>query len=489
MKTTIRGVILSFAQGEQMVLDKLMGDYSAAVRWAYKRLLEGTEVQKLRIMVQGKFLSNSRQANDAVYEAQATISSQRELLKLNHENAVAKVESIQKKLNKAKNPHKIENLTRKLDKWQRKLAYWQKFLETNTLPPVVFGTKELFHRRCKGLISKEEWKQARSNRYVSRGDSTKGGNLNARLSLKDDQLYLDIVTEAVKTEKSVRFNRMTAPVYLAQKRSKKTGVVNGRNYRQMMMDYLKTGKAYQVEIIRENNRYYVHVTIEEKEAESYSSTKGIIGVDTNPDGLGVAEVDYLGQYRGSYFLRQGEWTYARSNRRLNLMGEMAKEIVSRAKSKGKGLAVEDLKFRDDKSVSVKFNRITHGFVWSKFLQCVERRALREGVPLVKVKPPYTSVIGILKYQSQYGFSNHQAASYIIGRRALGYSEENVPVKFLKFLTTKELESFSKQTNWKQWSIVQKRVTKTINIIKRKEVKSLVSWQHIRKECLAKVTPA
>lgn len=489
MKTTIRGVILSFEQGQQFIVDKLMSDYMAAVRWSYKRLLEGKGVQDLRIMVQGRFLPNSRQANDAVYEAQSTLTSQRELLKMNYEDAAAKVDSIKKKVGKAKNPNKIEKLTRKLEKWQRKLAHWEQFIKTNTLPSVIFGTKELFLKRCKGLISKEEWKQARNNRYLSRGDASKGGNLNARISLKDDQLYLDIASEAVKTEKTVRYHRITVPIYLAQKFSKKSKNVNGRNYRQMMIDYLKTGKAYQIEIIRENQRYYVHVTIEEKEVATYTSKDGAIGVDANPDGLGVAELDYYGQYQGSHYIRESEWTYARSNRRLNLIGEIAKEIVLKAKGKGKALAVEDLKFRDDKSISTKFNRISHGFVWSKFLQAVERNGLREGVPLIKVKPPYTSVIGILKYQSQYGISNHEAAGYVIGRRALGYAEETVPKKFLMFLTRKQIETIKEQNNWKQWSIVQKRIIKVLSL-KRKDVKSLVSWQHLRKACLAEVlTPA
>jgi len=488
VKTTVRGVILSFGEGEQSILDKLMGDYSAAVRWAYNRLLDGIDIQKLRVMVQGNFLPNSRQTNDAVYEAQATIKSQRELLKLNYEDVVVKVDFIKKKLSKAKNPNKITKLTLKIEKWERKLNYWKKFIETDTLPPVIFGTKELFIRRCKGLISKEEWKQARNNRYVSRGDATKGGNLNTRISLKDNKLYLDIATEAVKTKKSVRFNRITLPIYLAQKLSKKSGKINGRNYRQMVIDYLRTGKAYQVEIICENNCYYVHVTIEEAEIAPYSMTNGFLGVDTNPDGLGVGNVDYLGQFRGSCFLRQSEWTYARSNRRLNLIGEMARTVVLRAKSKGKGIAVEDLEFRDDKSISTKFNRISHGFVWSKFLALVERDCLREGVPLIKVKPPYSSVIGILKYQSQYGISNHEAAGYVIGRRALGYLEEKIPAVFLRFLTKKQSESFSEQTNWKQWSSVQKRIIKQLNS-KKREVKSLVSWQHLRKNCLSEVTLA
>nr|MDA8228407.1 transposase [Desulfitobacterium hafniense] len=137
----------------------------------------------------------------------------------------------------------------------------------------------------------------------------------------------------------------------------------------------------------------------------------------------------------------------------------------------------------DKSISSKFNRMSHGFVWSKFLQAVERRSLREGVPLIKVSPPYTSVIGILKYQSQYGISNHEAASYVIGRRAVGYSKENVPSHLFRFLSQTQLKTFSQHTNWKQWSLIQQSILK---FLKQKGVKSLASWQHLKKDCLAEL---
>jgi len=55
-----------------------------------------------------------------------------------------------------------------------------------------------------------------------------------------------------------------------------------------------------------------------------------------------------------------ELTYARSNRRTNLIGEKAKQVVTLAKEKGYALAVEDLKFKNDKSVTAKFNRMATG---------------------------------------------------------------------------------------------------------------------------------
>ena len=481
VKTTAIGIIPEPTTEQKDYLNDLMFRYCAAVRWSFKRLLEGVKTQAIRIAVQGRFTLNSRQANDAVYDAQATIKSQHELVKQHHENAGARIQFTQKRIAKTRSPAKITNLQKRLDKEQRKLAKWRHYKETNTFPPVVFGGKKLFLERCKGNITKEAWREARSNRYLSRGDKTKGGNLNTRIYAIDDNIYLDIAAEPVQTEKSVRYNRLTIPIYLAHKPSKKTGRVNGINYRQKVLDYLKTGNAYQVEILRRNSKYYVHVAIEEETPASLK-TYGAIGIDTNPNGLGIAEADCLGQYRDSRWLGQGEWTYARTNRRKNLIGETAKKVVLMAKEKGYALAVEDLKFKNDKSVTAKFNRMSHNFIWSKFLKDLERCAVREGVPVLKVKPAFTSIIGILKYQHMYGISNHETASYVIARRGLDFDSEKIPKILLDKLVKKKLE-FKLTTNWKQWSAVKKALLAQVKNLTKRKVKSLVSWQVHRKNVL------
>lgn len=485
MKTTVRGAILQLTEEQKVFLEDLMDRYCAAVRWSFKRLLEGCKTQEIRLAVQSKFNLNSRQANDAVYDAQTTIKSQQELVKLNHVNAAKKVESTKKRLDKTKSPKKVANLQRRLDKEQRRLAYCQKHLDAGTFPAVVFGGKKLFIERCKGNISRKEWQNARSNRYLSRGDKTKGGNLNTRLYTIDDNIYLDIAAEPAETGRVIRYSRVTVSVYLAHKPSKKTGRINGCNYRQMALNYLKTGKAYQVEIIRENERYYIHLTIEEETPKTYIAQNGAIGIDTNPDGLGIARADCLGQFRESLWLTQGEWTYAWSSRRENLIGEAAALVVDIAEQMNCTLAVEDLDFKDDRSMKAKFNRMSHGFVWSKFLRAIERRAARQGVPLAKAPPPFTTVIGILKYQEQYGISNHEAAAYVIARQCLGYSKEKAPKKLVKRLVKKK-EAFAKLNNWKQWSVIKKAAIAAIKKLTKREVKSLVSWQHYRKQLLGTV---
>lgn len=482
MKTTVGGVILQLTEIQKIFLDNLMDCYCAAVRWSFKRLMNNWKTQDIRLAVQGKFSLNSRQANDAVHEARATIKSQKELVKLNQATAAKKVEFTRKRLEEAGSSGKRAKLTRRLDREERKLAFWQKHLDNGTFPPVVLGGKKLFQKRCKGNITRQEWQEARSNRYLSRGDKTKGGNLNTRLFIKDANICLDIAAEPVETGKVIRYNRITVPVYLACKPSKKTGLINGRNYRRMVLDHLKTRNAYQVEIIRKNGRYYIHITIEEEIPVPYNTYNGAIGVDTNPDGLGTARTDYLGQFKESLWLSQGEWTYARSNRRDNLNGEVASLVVKMAKQLNCAFAVEDLELKNVKTVTAKFNRMSHGFVWSKFLQMADRSAAREGVPLAKVPPPFTLIIGILKYQQQYGISSHEAAAYTIARRGLGYGNEKVPKKLVQKYIKKK-EAFELLTNRKQWSAVKKEVITAIKKQTKREVKSLVSWQHYRKQLI------
>ena len=53
---------------------------------------------------------------------------------------------------------------------------------------------------------------------------------------------------------------------------------------------------------------------------------------------------------------------------------------------------------------------------------IEGRAAREGIGVVKVNPAYTSLIGKVKHMRRMGRDVHNAAAYVIGRRAMGLKE-------------------------------------------------------------------
>lgn len=476
MIITIKALLVNVDNDKKLILNNLMKVFCSSIRYSFKRILEDSKIGDIEKSAARKYELNIRQAKDAVENARQIIASQSSLVRLNYENYSEKICSLEKQLgNENIGLLKRKSLLSKLDKRKRKQQYFKNHIDSNTIPPVIFGGKDNFIKRCKGLISHEQWEALRSNRIYSRGDKTKKGNPNLRVIIKDNMTYLEVST--LERDKNNRALKIQVPIYLPQKLSKKTSKINGINYRQSFLDFLKTGAAYQVEVIRKEDKYYVHLTFEAAAKEIiYKSDEKILGIDTNPDGFAVAIVDSTGNYRGAYYLREHELLYARSNRRENLCGELVKKLTSLAKENNCGIAVEDLKFKDDKDVKAKISRITHQFVYSKLLTMIEASCIREGIELIKVKPQYTSKIGLYKYCHQYGICVHNGAALVIGRGACGFKEKVPEILVYKFAGDKE--DFTKLNEWKKWSIIHNSIKK-----KMKEVKSLSFWITNRKKIL------
>ncbi len=477
MKITIKAVLIEVSKEQKNAIDHLMTVFCSAIRYSFKRINEGLKIGDIEKETAHTYKLNSRQAKDAVENARQTITSQKKLVKQSYEAFETKVEAIEKTLkNNNISEKRRKALTSKLEKRKRKLAYFKYFIDNDKIPPVIFGTKEMFVKRCKGIISHEDWVDVRSNRIYSRGDKTKKGNPNLRVILNEGMSYLELSTlEKTKSNFAVKID---VPLYLPQKLSRKTGKINGIKYRELFLDYLKTGEAYQVEIIRKEERYYVHITFELPKAEVlYTGHNGIIGIDTNPDGFAVTKIDNKGNYKEHTYLEENELIYAVSNRRSNLCGELVKKAIGIAKSNGCGIAVEDLEFKRDKDVHKKLSRITNQFVYSKLLTMLESGCYREGVELVKVKPQYTSKIGLYKYCHQYGMDVHTGAAMVIARRSYKYKEK-VP-KILKEKLVEDEVSFNKKNEWGKWNYINK-------IIKRKAGEDPGLWLMNRKKILGLV---
>lgn len=253
------------------------------------------------------------------------------------------------------------------------------------------------------------------------------------------------------------------PLYLPQKLSKKTGKINGNNYRQRVLEYLETGEAYQVELIKKQGKIHVHITIDESKTKVYKEIhtieNGVIGIDTNPDGFALTRLDKDLNYKDSQYLKQHELLYARSNRRDNLCGELVKRVIDVAKEENCAIVIEDLKFKNDIDVKSKFARIKNQFVYRKLLENLQTKAKKEVVQVIKVKPQYTSKIGLYKYSHQYGLNVHESAALVIGRRVFKQNEKVPKLLKDKLLTEEEKLKLDKANNWKQWSIISKKIKK------------------------------
>lgn len=189
-------------------------------------------------------------------------------------------------------------------------------------------------------------------------------------------------------------------------------------------------------------------------------------------------IDNKGNYKWHSYLKRNELLYARTNRRENLCGELAKQVILISKTYNCGIAIEDLKFKNDKDVHSKFARVKHQFIYSKLLITLESACRRNGVELIKVKPQFTSKIGLYKYCHQYGMVVHNGAAMVIARRSYKL-KERVP-KILKDKLVNDLYKFNKKNEWSKWNEINKNIKGKVGenpdlwLVNRKKILGLVS---------------
>ncbi len=96
-----------------------------------------------------------------------------------------------------------------------------------------------------------------------------------------------------------------------------------------------------------------------------------------------------------------------------------------------------------------YNAMLSNLSTGLFRTALESRCRRFGVQLIKVNPAFTSVIGLINYMAKYGLNSGTAAALVIGRRAMGLSE-NIPQCLLR------PEDVSKHS-WSSWRRVARYI--------------------------------
>ena len=458
---------LKWSRGDEDPLDTEMRLFCSCTRRVFNRLLEGRSREELKKEGQEIFGLNSRFCDDAILKAKEVAESQKQLLALEIEETEKKLARAKRKLGRAeKDPAKAvkSNDTAKIEKGKRtihgrkaavkkladKLSALQAHKENGTIPEVVFGGRSLWKRVCKGKATREEWKNARQNRLYARGDETKGGNPNIKISYRNGDFSLSVTISHLSEQKGTdkkgrpimtRAPKVTGRLWLPEK------------HRQKALMLLLSRTPYSVELIKgRDDRYRAHITFTVTAPETVTSpSRGYLGMDTNPDGVALANVNYFGQPEpwaegftvphpkalhkfdgefqvtvhpiGFLYIKIPELVYSRGYRRTYLIGVLAKVVVDIAKFLGKPIALENLDFGKDRpDTNRKFNRMAANFPFRKISEAVMRRAFREGVGVKPVWPAHTSTIGYWKYMQRYGIIIHHAAALTIARRAIGFKE-------------------------------------------------------------------
>lgn len=168
------------------------------------------------------------------------------------------------------------------------------------------------------------------------------------------------------------------------------------------------------------------IQVDENVAKLSDTRSGVIGIDVNVDHLALCETDDRGNVVGfktiPYDLRKKT-----SNQRLHLLRECFAQTFKYANDKGKPIVMEDLDFTIKKNKMLygkkQYNGMLSSFAYSKIKEIAESRSYKDRMAIIQVNPAYTSYIGKEKYSRIKGANVHLCASYVIGRRGMGYEEK------------------------------------------------------------------
>ncbi|MCK9445972.1 hypothetical protein M0Q50_03670 [bacterium] len=274
---------------------------------------------------------------------------------------------------------------------------------------VIFGGKNNFYRRINGLISNKELKQKRLLPIMIQGESTKMGNRSFKLNIINNN---EIIFKINKNQHislklpNLRNNYRKLLYNLEQK--------NNINQRE-------TGLTYSVRIDSNN----IYISFEQIKEEHNTIDTRYIGIDLNPNEIGVSIKDGENILELRYFvLNIKENVHEKIKHEIY---EISKKIEKLFKKWNcKFIFIEDLTVKSkEHNKGKKFNRMVNNqWIRKDFINNLEKRISNLGGKVFKVNPAYSSFIGNMIYN----YSDPINASLEIGRR--GY--EVIIIKNKKF---------------------------------------------------------
>ncbi len=384
-------------------LNEIFTLYNRMKRKGYQLLFKNETGIQQKLM---QICHNNPYVNTILTENKTKLAQQKTWLKKRRSYLTQKLEVVEQQIakNKAKDPkdrslHGLYSLRSSL---QNRLAHL-------TLLPVVFGTKQLFRKRSRGTISREEFLIRRDASFRCDGKA-QGGVQNNNLKL--------LVTEELRVS---TFHKAHGRI---PKRLRVPLTVNSaqRSTFQALIQLDKYTVVVKRKLVKEEVRYYAHVSYEKPEPDlCYGFQHGAIGLDFNYNFITLVHIDSAGNflsYRQILFRNLHSY---RKGRRDDYASFKLDKVINYCLNKGKGLVIEDLSFAQSFSYNKKRNRKLNQLKTS-MLTMLERKCARHRIAVRKVHPAYTTIIGALKYSWSFNCSDHILASYVIARRGLGFAE-------------------------------------------------------------------
>ena len=308
---------------------------------------------------------------------------------------------------------------------------------------LCFGSKRLWRKQhdleVNGYGSHEEWlvdwRESRSDEFFVMGsrDETAGCQLCVANVADDGSLTLRLRMPNSLAERHGKYLPIENVWFayghdqvLAALQSNFEYVGYQRQHGEKEARSTELGQAISYRFKRDSWGWRVFVTTRMMDVPVVTEQRrGAIGVDLNAEHLAVTETDASGNCLNAR--RVPLVPYGKSTHQAEaLIGDAVAGVVEYARNSGKPIVIEELDFRQKKSVlegeNRKYSRMLSSFSYVKVKAYFISRGYRQGVEIHQVNPAYSSVIGRVKFMERYGLSVHQAAALVLARRLLGCSE-------------------------------------------------------------------
>lgn len=343
---------------------------------------------------------------------------------------------------------------------------------------VIFGGKKNFLERLNNKITKEEFQKKRLSPISIQGEKLQKGNRSFRLDIIENNRIIFKLNKKKHLEFKLPFlkNNYKRDLFRLQELNEQEG-------------YTYTVKF---------DLKHIYISFEEFKNESVKLLKTrYIGIDMNPDSIGISVLDdgkilhtqefslkpiFQKIFEQKLSSDSKQMKHFQSKLQFETI-EIAKQITKIAKHfRCQTVFIEDLSFKG-KSHSKKANRKNKN-LWKKelFVLNLTKRLSIEHIDIHNVNPAYSSFIGNM----QYDFTDPINASIEIGRRGYEYKIKKNLKSFYPILWVKNQwkEEASKQKDWKEFfkSIKNMKlkyrvslddVKKSFDVFKQSSYKSLV----------------
>ena len=274
---------------------------------------------------------------------------------------------------------------------------------------LVFGSKRLFARRAKGLISKEEFQEQRLRPLYAIGESNSFSNRRFRIR---DFKHIDFIV-----------NRKV--LFTFKLRDRRLRILNDLKDFQDRKEIPITYKVNSKDIMITFDKVKLSKEIQDLKPERHLS------IDLNPGFIGLTVFDSLdninvklldskvfdlseviNRHKGSNSASDSDVSKFFNSKRKFELKEINKQIFKLAEHyKTQYIDIENLDFKHPKG------RICNN-LWNKKLtiQSLESRSKCSGIHLLKVNPAFTSIVGNIL--NDYNIPDMCRSALEIGKRSL-----------------------------------------------------------------------